>query len=332
MILGCDRTMIDEVERYRADDVQKASDAVVAAAYECGVGDAIKRAHEARGITEITDDVISRSIMSDWFITDFIVGRHKAQNKPIFTEEVDKLDLGPVEAAIAARKAVVAEVRADRQVRRKADHEAIDQHFMAMLPPLERPEPFERSVVRFSDGRPRPVFHVTPNLEFETFKPMCHFGSAVTVSRHANNSAWRFQEEPVRVIQAYVDIRNPLELPDGGTMSALWILREARKAGILTASELDFVVGVDGAGSGELEMQPEGGHGLLVVEGLLAIVLAAKGYDGIVYANDVEGGGRSWINFRTDQVAIGEIWFNRFDIELGHYVHDPGYSPAPTFI
>lgn len=320
MILGCHEDMMAPVDEHRAADLVAADKAIVEAGYACGVHEAVRRANEVSlPHFEMTDKQIADAIMVSWFLSDHVIGRHKRPNKPIFTSEVDKLDLTALETAIAAKTALRAEILAERDKLRRTDTEGIDRAFAEVIsePPVNR---FEESVVRFSSGDLRPVFHVTGNFHFDRFKPISHFGSAVAVSRHAHNIAWRNEEEDVRVIQAWLDIRRPLEVIDGGTMSSLWLIRACRDGGVLTAAEIDFILGVPGASLSALDGLLEGSHGLRVIEELLAVTLRARGFDGICYENAVEGSGKSWITLHPSQVVIGDIWVNRFDRERCRYV------------
>lgn len=82
-------------------------------------------------------------------------------------------------------------------------------------------------------------------------------------------------------------IRNPLRLPDLGTWDYQLVMRAARRAGVsISEAEYDRVFNA-----------PHGQE-----NAALRKLLLAKGIDGIVYANEAEGQGDSYIVFDARQV------------------------------
>lgn len=329
MILDCHKTLTADANLHRQGDLVAAKAGIVEAAYAAGIADAIKRANAAAGHPPMSDHTIAEAFMVDWFIVDFILGRHRGPNRPIFTSEVDKLDLTPVEAAVRKRDEVEAGIRAERQLLRTADLDWIDRQFMDGAC-LENAPP--GSAVTFADGTPRPLFHVTPFIEFSQFRPISHFGTAVAVSRHAASFGFADAEE-MRVMRVWLDIRRPLRLPDGGTASSLWILREAMRAGVFGAGEVCDILGLEVSGPDDNKLMafPVDANPPDTVDRLLANALRTHGFDGVVYANSVEGGGDSWINTEEAQVTVDAEWRYHQDLATPGF-RLSGDHPAPVVV
>jgi len=138
-------------------------------------------------------------------------------------------------------------------------------------------------------GTPKVMTHVTRS-EFETFDTMgsrqlgSHFAPDVVTS-----GMMKGQEEGVRKVKAYLNIKNPLRIPDIEDFSASRVLRQAQKQGVFTAQEADEIAGY------------------LVANTILINELEDKGFDGLVYLNRREvamhGGGSpyDWVRkYRPD--------------------------------
>lgn len=87
----------------------------------------------------------------------------------------------------------------------------------------------------------------------------------------------------------YVDIRNPLRLKDAYDWNVFTVMRQVRKAGLnIPESEFEAV-------SKSKDR-----------EAALVALIKSKGYDGIVYDNEAEGRGDSWIAFDPSQVKSAD--------------------------
>ena len=85
--------------------------------------------------------------------------------------------------------------------------------------------------------------------------------------------------------QFFLSISNPLRLPDLGVWGYQSVIREARKAGVpISEGEYDAVFAAQDNNAA------------------LRDLLTEKGFDGIVYANAMEGRGDSYIAFRPEQI------------------------------
>jgi len=301
MILGCHGRIPDPAATYRRDEYEASERGLVEAARACGVEEAFRKAHEGREDLAL----MLRVVMEPMFLMTVLGGRQRPGRIPTVAEPfLSELDLAAFDHALERRSRLVAEINAEL----KAMHMAVDEEYeraFAVAPPEPAGGPTR---VRWPDGSPRCVFHAnTTGARFDQFRPLSHFGSAVCVSRHADKVARYGRDNlPVQVFAAYLDIQSPLRVKDGGGMSSLWLVDAAREAGALSAAEAEAVLGVPDA-SDRVRCMREG-HGLEAVESLLGAALRSKGYDGIVYANEVEGGGDSWVILDPAQVVVARTW------------------------
>lgn len=144
----------------------------------------------------------------------------------------------------------------------------------------------EGSIVRNDAGQLIPVYHST-QADFEAFLPGdvgIHFGSRAQAEQRAKN---KDLEEGVRIIQAYLNIQNPIVLQeDTFGWNAGQIAQILERNGVLTHEEAMRFTG-DGA-----EQNAE-----------MRRLLQDKGYDGIIYQNNFEStAGKSYIVFDDSQV------------------------------
>jgi len=87
----------------------------------------------------------------------------------------------------------------------------------------------------------------------------------------------------------FVDLRKPLRLPDLGTWGYQSVMREARKAGVsISESEYESVFNASDSNAALREL------------------LISKGYDGVVYKNEAEGTGDSFIVFAPRQAKLAD--------------------------
>lgn len=85
----------------------------------------------------------------------------------------------------------------------------------------------------------------------------------------------------------YLRIRNPIRLPDLGTWNYQSVIREVRKRGVeITAAEYDEIFNAPDSAA------------------RLRAAFLDRGIDGVVYRNEAEGSGDSWIILRSDQVKL----------------------------
>lgn len=155
----------------------------------------------------------------------------------------------------------------------------------------ERAEKLKNSNLRDAKGNLVPIYHFTPNMEFEVFGEGdvgFHFGSKAQAAQHQKNKG-----TDGRTIVAYGNITNPIEVNSDimrwdadATTLKLWsmgIITDAEKA------ELDAMYD-----NGVKYNDPATKR--------LREILKAKGYDGITYPNMFEGKGRSYIFFDPEQI------------------------------
>ena len=144
------------------------------------------------------------------------------------------------------------------------------------------------------NGNPIAVYHSTPNMDFTEFAVGdigFHFGNK-------NQAENRLKEKGTkgRFIKSYLNIKNPIELkydlPDWNASAAaihLW------NDGIISFDEYLQVH--------KLYLEDKDNYNSKS-SAKLREMLAEKGYDGIIYENEIEGDGKSYIAFYPEQVII----------------------------
>lgn len=141
---------------------------------------------------------------------------------------------------------------------------------------------FGDSKVVDAEGKPLAVYHGTRHdfTEFDTERGElgAHFGTAEQADRVLD--FWRAKKyQGLRVMPAYLAIRNPLRLKDSGHFGRLAVGEQLVRMGLL-------------------DRVPTASEGIEAVK--QAIIDA--GFDGVVYENTREGKGDSWIAFRPEQI------------------------------
>ena len=170
-----------------------------------------------------------------------------------------------------------------------------------------------------SNGAPLAVYHATSNMDFDTFEKGdtgFHFGSAAQAANRAKNRNFTSG----RTFRAYLNIKNPVRANHdimgwnpGGTALYLW------GNGILTDAERQEIHSLYRRGDGYDSAAAT----------RLREILEAKGYDGIVYPNDFEGEGDSYIAFRDEQIIRSEV--TEFNSEkTAHPAPNESVGAAPS--
>lgn len=156
---------------------------------------------------------------------------------------------------------------------------------------------FAGSRVVHDDGLPRVVYHGTA-ARFSAFDPHasavgCHFSCSPRVgSSFTRRTDYRVYPGG-HVLPVYLRIVHPLRVKDLGQWRPHELIDECHLRGGLRLGH-----------ARALHRSVEAGR---YTDLALHAALAQAGHDGIVYDNECEGGGDSWIVFRPEQVksAIG---------------------------
>ena len=158
------------------------------------------------------------------------------------------------------------------------------------------------------NGEPILLTHWTPNMDFTEFGEGdvgFHFGSREQAENRAEKQAG--SSNAGRYIQAYLDIKNPAYVQtDGmGWNAAQAAYALSRWGGIITFD--DFLTIQQMAISENVKANDSSG-GSYNTESSKALrdLLESYGYDGIVYENEFEGEGKSYVAFHPEQV----IWID----------------------
>lgn len=152
------------------------------------------------------------------------------------------------------------------------------------------------------------VYHGTTEMNFTTFEKGdtgFHFGTYEQASTRIKDK----KAVPRRIIRAYLNIQKPLYTdtdigPWNATPFALYlhsmqVLTDAERADVCNLWQTD--TGYDSPAAVRLRE-----------------ILAAKGYDGVVYPNYIEGKGDSYMVFRDDQIIWSEVTNFGLEGEKGH--------------
>lgn len=174
---------------------------------------------------------------------------------------------------------------------------------------------FGNSIVVNADGSPRVVFHGTMAPEgFDVFKEPTselgfHFGTLEQASKFVADRTIEMKRASAarsgfvdpwkpRIYAVYLSIQQPLALGDLGDWTAFSVGEALRAARIISLSEHERVMKAWDTLESNAQTKA------------LAIVkhyLDRDGYDGIVYDNDAEGPGESYLVWHPEQVksAVG---------------------------
>jgi hypothetical protein len=145
-------------------------------------------------------------------------------------------------------------------------------------------------------GMPAPIlaFHGTTAVDFERFEFTddvgFHFGSRECANRRIEQILFGCDEnvlEGARILVCNLHVQRPLRLPDCHTWSPQNVLLALREAGVLSETRYDA-------------MSAEG----FLDQDLFRDIVEAAGFDCVVYANETEGGGDSYILLRPEQITF----------------------------
>lgn len=164
----------------------------------------------------------------------------------------------------------------------------------------EQKENLKTTAIKNDDGTPKRVYHFTNNMDFETFGEGdvgFHFGSISQAQQRKENlkNVGKLDDEG-RIIEAYLDIKNPVHVS-----SDIMVWQPSQTAlrlwadGIITEEEYKTIY----------KMHNESGGGYNSSAAIeLRKMLFEKDYDGIIYQNSdfFEGEGESYIAFYPQQV------------------------------
>lgn len=155
------------------------------------------------------------------------------------------------------------------------------------------------------NNAPIAVFHGTPNMEFTAFEQGdsgFHFGNYEQAKRRieGKNLEEGKRSKAGRVFRTYLNIKNPIYAEDDiGSWDAPAVAMLLETYGVLNTDEANSVKNLQGNGTGY--------NSPAAVQ--LRNLMDAKGYDGIVYPNYIEGKGDSYMVFHNDQIVQSNIQY-----------------------
>lgn len=157
-----------------------------------------------------------------------------------------------------------------------------------------------KGTVSSHEGHPRSFFRSTP-VDFGSFAPFQHFGPLTAAQARA--SARRDVEH--RYIEVWLRIRNPLPIIDDESANQVSrMARNAMETGHIDRVTLDRILDDITATQGNWHRAGEdySARKWRCSMEVFAKELSSLDYDGIVYQNAVEGGGLSYVPFRSSQI------------------------------
>jgi hypothetical protein len=132
-----------------------------------------------------------------------------------------------------------------------------------------------------------PVYHRTSAKNITEFRPWVNFG---TEEQATNVDLTGRGEGDTRTYRAFLNISNPIRVRDEG-MAASNVLQQAREQGVVSGGEM---AGFPYNKGDEVE------------RAYVANVLEKNGFDGIVYENEYEGQGDSYIALKPSQIKLAD--------------------------
>lgn len=148
---------------------------------------------------------------------------------------------------------------------------------------------FAGSKVVDKDGQPLVVYHGTSE-KFDVFD----FGYSQDLGAHFGTleTAKEFEGEGVPLMAVYLRIKNPLRMPDFQGWIPEVVAGWLRSEGVITHAQVE-----------EIESMQDDD----AARGAVVMAIEAAGFDGVVYENEHEGSGDSYIVFHPEQIksAIG---------------------------
>jgi N12 class adenine-specific DNA methylase len=190
-----------------------------------------------------------------------------------------------------------------RPVENSAGQPIVPNHDMEKLRAFWRW--FGDSKVVDDQGRPLVVYHGTGDdfTEFDTNKGQLgtHFGTFEQAAKVADYHYWK--KRPARTIPAYLALKNMLRLKDTGSFGPAFVRSQLGALGIPVAE------------SGDAKQ---------------AIVDA--GYDSVVYANEREGGGDSYVAFKSTQIKSATGNRGTYDAGSGNIMFAQGMNSPRDFM
>lgn len=157
---------------------------------------------------------------------------------------------------------------------------------------------FGASAVVGRGGKPLVVYHRTA-ADFEAFDTTrgdlgTHFGSAAQAASLLDGR----MRDGERTLAVYLSIQRPIRLKDVGGFHADAVAPQLKRLGLIDAQTAKRLH--DAGDRGTVAIRRAANHEVRAI-------LAAAGFDGVVYRNEAEGKGDSFIAFSANQVksALG---------------------------
>lgn len=145
-------------------------------------------------------------------------------------------------------------------------------------------------------GQPKVMYHRT-DVDFDTFDPSFgDLGSHFGTSEQTNNLRDGWFAIGERTLAVYLSIKNPLRLYDDGHFSSEYVAPQLAEKGMIDAATSQRIVDMSNGSLNRSAAEEE-----------IRSIITQAGYDGVVYENETEGVGDSWIALNSTQIkyAIG---------------------------
>ena len=226
-----------------------------------------------------------------------------------------RLNDGDVRAVLASARRTL-EGRGGKSAGRFQEAPAYSVPVESMQANIDTPE-FKRwfsgSKVIGPSGNPKVVYHATKSGGFEQFRPEkevafgYHFGNVQQANKMAEMQEYSmgfYDRDGMispNIIPAYLSIKNPVRMKDYGFHSPLEILKQLKGKVRISTNEIDKIID-DYKEKRRKDKEEPVQWGFQKIRELLL----NSGHDGIVYKNEIEGPGDSYI--ALDSTQIKSIW------------------------
>jgi hypothetical protein len=164
----------------------------------------------------------------------------------------------------------------------------------------DRPDNFSKwfgdSKVVDEDGKPLVVYHITKTKGITEFSPKFktdlssmgfHFGTKKQAE--FRGTQYDFESKNPSIDDYYLSIKNPLTVSHMASFAPDYLADEMMDINLITPEQYE-------------SLQEKNNYATLPLGNALVKILKKNGYDGLVYENDREGEGKSYVPFEPTQI------------------------------
>jgi len=167
---------------------------------------------------------------------------------------------------------------------------------------------FGDSKVVNDDGSPKVVYHITKTKGITEFSPKFktdlssmgfHFGTKKQAE--FRGTQYDFEAKDPSINDYYLSIKNPLTVSHMASFAPDYLADEMMDINLITPEQYE-------------SLQEKNDYATLPLGNALVKLLKKNGYDGLVYENDREGEGKSYVPFEPNQIKSATDNTGEFDV------------------